>query len=63
MIQHKDESGGLVEGNEDFKVHESVKLEQQDLRIVKTYGNAFTKTKLAGQLRQPRSLRNAQPVN
>jgi nicotinamidase-related amidase len=50
-IQHKNEREGLVEGNEDFEVHESVKLDQQDLRIVKTYGNAFTKTMLAEKLR------------
>ena len=51
VIQHKNEREGLVEGNEDFEVHESVKLDQQDLRIVKTYGNAFTKTMLAEKLR------------
>ena len=51
VIQHKDESEGLVPGNEHFEVHESVKLNQQDLRIVKTYGNAFTKTMLAEKLR------------
>jgi nicotinamidase-related amidase len=51
-IQHKNEREGLVEGNEDFEIHESVKLDQQDLRIVKTYGNAFTKTMLAEKLRE-----------
>ena len=30
---------------------ESVKLENQDIRIVKTYGNSFTKTGLAERLR------------
>jgi nicotinamidase-related amidase len=52
VIQHKNENGGLVPGNPGFDVHESVKLEQQDLRIVKTYGNAFTKTGLAEKLRE-----------
>lgn len=52
VIQHKDEDGGLVPGSAGFEVHGSVKLEQQDLRIVKTYGNAFTKTGLAEKLRE-----------
>ena len=51
VVQHKSENEGLVEGNEDFEVHESVEVDQQDLRVVKTYGNAFTKTKLAEKLR------------
>ena len=51
-IQHKDENEGLIPGNEEFEVHESVKLEPQDLRIEKTYGNSFTKTKLNEKLRQ-----------
>ena len=52
VIQHMNEKGGLVPGNPGFDVHESVKLEQQDLRIVKTYGNAFTKTGLSKKLRE-----------
>ena len=51
-IQHKNENEGLIPGNEEFEVHESVKLEPHDLRIVKTYGNSFTKTKLNERLRQ-----------
>jgi nicotinamidase-related amidase len=51
-IQHQNVKEGLTSGNEGFKVHESVKLESQDLRIVKTYGNAFTKTTLAEKLRE-----------
>jgi nicotinamidase-related amidase len=51
-IQHKDETEGLIPGNGEFEVHESVKLAPQDLRIVKTYGNSFTKTKLTERLRQ-----------
>ena len=51
-IQHENENGGLVPGSAGFEVHESVKLEHQDLRIVKTYGNAFTKTMLADKLRE-----------
>ncbi len=52
VIQHKNESGALVPGSPDFDVHESLKIEPQDLRIVKTYGNAFTKTELAEKLRR-----------
>jgi nicotinamidase-related amidase len=52
VIQHMNEKEGLVPGNPGFDVHESVKLEQQDLRIVKTYGNAFTKTELSKKLRE-----------
>jgi nicotinamidase-related amidase len=52
VIQHKDDNRGLVPGSASFEVHESVKLEQQDLRIVKRYGNSFTKTGLAEKLRE-----------
>jgi nicotinamidase-related amidase len=51
-IQHKSEDEGLVPGNEEFEVHESVRLAPQDLRIVKTYGNSFTKTELTEKLRK-----------
>jgi len=50
VIQHKSES--LVPGSLGFDVPESVKLEPQDIRIVKTYGNSFTKTGLAKKLRE-----------
>jgi nicotinamidase-related amidase len=51
-VQHKNEEQGLVPGKPGFDVPESVKLEPQDLRIVKTYGNSFTKTGLAEKLGQ-----------
>ena len=51
-IQHKDEEEGLVEGKPGFDVPESVKLEPQDTRIVKTYSNSFTKTGLAEKLKE-----------
>jgi nicotinamidase-related amidase len=50
VIQHKSEEQGLVPGKSGFDVPESVKLEPQDIRIVKTYGNSFTKTGLAQKL-------------
>ena len=50
-ILHKDEESGLVEGTPGFEMHESLDLLPSDLRIVKTYGNAFNKTSLAEDLR------------
>jgi nicotinamidase-related amidase len=50
VIQHSSE--GLAPGNPDFDVPETVKLEPQDIRIVKTYGNSFTKTGLAEKLKE-----------
>lgn len=52
VVQHKDEEQGPVPGDPGFDVPESLKLESQDLRIVKTYGNSFTKTGLAEKLRE-----------
>ena len=52
VIQHKNEDRGFVPGKSGFDVPESVKLEPQDLRIVKTYSNSFTKTGLAEKLKE-----------
>jgi len=52
VIQHKSEERDLVPGRPGFEVPESVKLESQDVHIVKTYGNSFTKTDLADRLRE-----------
>ncbi len=52
VIQHKNEEQGLVQGKSGFDVPESVKLEPQDTRIVKTYSNSFTKTGLAEKLKK-----------
>lgn len=52
VIQHKNEEEGLVPGKTGFEVPESLKLRPQDARIIKTYGNSFTKTQLAEKLRQ-----------
>jgi nicotinamidase-related amidase len=52
VIQHKSEERDLVPGKAGFEVPESVKLKRGDLRIVKTYGNSFTKTGLADKLRK-----------
>lgn len=49
VIQHK--SKYLVPGKSGFDVHDSVKINPQDTRIVKTYRNSFKKTGLAEKLR------------
>lgn len=54
VIQHKSEERGLVPGKSGFDVPESVKLVPKDIRIVKTYSNSFTKTRLAEKLRELR---------
>lgn len=51
-IQHKSEEENLVQGKPGFDIPESVKLQPQDMRIVKTYSNSFTKTGLAEKLRE-----------
>ena len=52
VVQHKDEEKGLVPGNKGFDVSQNVKTEPQDIRIVKTHGNSFTKTGLAEKLKR-----------
>lgn len=52
VIQHKTEEKNLVPGQPGFDVPKSVKVEPQDLSVVKTYGNSFTKTGLAEKLRE-----------
>jgi nicotinamidase-related amidase len=52
VIQHKNEDRGFVPGKSGFDVPQNVKLEPQDIRIVKTYGNSFTKTGLAEKLKE-----------
>jgi nicotinamidase-related amidase len=52
VIQHRSDEEGLVPGKPSFDVPESLKLEPQDTRIVKTYGNSFVKTGLAEKLRE-----------
>jgi nicotinamidase-related amidase len=50
IIQHKDESEGLLPDTPDFELPETLNVESQDPRITKTYGNSFNKTSLAAQL-------------
>jgi nicotinamidase-related amidase len=52
VIQHKSEEENLVPGTPGFDVPESLKIEPQDKRIIKTYGNSFTRTGLAEKLKE-----------
>lgn len=52
IIQHKSEEENLVPGTPGFDVPESLKVEPQDMRIIKTYGNSFTRTGLAEKLKE-----------
>jgi nicotinamidase-related amidase len=52
VIQHRSDKEGLVPGKPGFDVPESLKVEPQDTRIVKTYGNSFVKTGLAEKLKE-----------
>lgn len=51
-IQHIDEADKLVPGEEVFEIPEKLNILPSDMRIHKTYGNAFTKTPLAERLRE-----------
>ncbi len=51
-IQHTNAKSGLVPGQTDFDIPESVKLTDSDTRIIKTYSNAFNKTELLPKLRE-----------
>ena len=52
VIQHKNEEQGLVQGKAGFDVPQNVKLKRQDIHIIKTYSNSFTKTRLAEKLKE-----------
>jgi nicotinamidase-related amidase len=49
-VQHMDPEDNLIPGTDGFDIPESLKITPTDLRIHKTYGNAFNKTPLAGKL-------------
>ena len=51
-IQHVDEEEKLVPGQEGFDLPEALDVLPSDLHIHKTYGNSFTKTSLADELRE-----------
>lgn len=49
-VQHHNEASGVVPGSDGFLLPEHLNIRPDDLHIVKTYGNAFAKTGLAGEL-------------
>ena len=51
-IQHEDVESNLVPGTEGFGLPDNLDILSSDAHIVKTYGNGFNKTPLAGILRE-----------
>jgi len=51
-VQHMDKGDGLVPGTDGFDLPDNLKILPSDLHIVKTYGNSFSKTALAGELQK-----------
>jgi nicotinamidase-related amidase len=51
-IRHREDESGLIPGKEGFDLPDSLNVLATDIHIVKTYGNGFTKTSLAGTLRE-----------
>jgi nicotinamidase-related amidase len=51
-VQHVEEAENLVPGREGFDIPESLRILPTDLRIHKTYGNAFNKTPLYEELQR-----------
>ena len=50
-VQNMNEAEGLIPGSEGFDLPDDFKLEPGDIRITKTYSNAFNKTGLAETLK------------
>ena len=51
-IQHMDEKDKLMPGEDGFELPEALNILPSDIRIHKTYGNAFNKTSLLGKLHE-----------
>lgn len=45
-IYHKSEGYGVAPGTEGFEFHDSLNVNDEDMKVIKTYSNAFTKTDL-----------------
>jgi nicotinamidase-related amidase len=50
-IYHTSEKWGPEPGSDEFQFHESLKVEETDPMIIKTYGSAFNKTELDSMLK------------
>lgn len=51
-ILHQDKEENLTPDAKDFEMHETIKLNDSDIRIIKEYGNAFVKTPLLEKLKE-----------
>jgi nicotinamidase-related amidase len=51
FVQHIEEADGLLPGTEDFELPDAFDVQPGDLRITKTYNNAFNKTGLDEKLK------------
>jgi nicotinamidase-related amidase len=51
-IQHMNEEDGLTQGKDGFEVPEELHVIPSDVRIQKTYGNAFNKTSLESKIHE-----------
>jgi nicotinamidase-related amidase len=51
-VQHMDREDGHIPGSEGFDLPEILKINPDDLHIHKEYGNSFTKTPLADELKK-----------
>lgn len=51
-IYHTDEKWGPKPGEPGFEFHDSLKIEQTDAKVTKTYSSAFTKTELNNLLKE-----------
>jgi nicotinamidase-related amidase len=52
FVLHSSEEYGLVPGVPEFEFIDEIPIKDDDIRIVKTYGNAFTKTDLDAILKE-----------
>ncbi|MBP2646234.1 MAG: isochorismatase hydrolase [Firmicutes bacterium] len=51
-VQHREEEAGVIPGTEGFETMEQLRFLPSDIRIIKTYNNAFNKTNLEAVLRE-----------
>ena len=51
-VQHMDQDGKLVPGEDGFELPDQLNILTSDLHIHKTYGNSFNKTPLEAELRK-----------
>lgn len=51
-IQHMDKEAGIIHGTEGFDNIEQLKIVENDIHIMKTYGNGFNKTNLEEKLKE-----------